>query len=116
MRSFPDTRTQASANCTLTMEVRSEPMRNAYTYASILSAVGRVLDEAGVKRFAIQPLEDGLLVEGFDDKSATPRTWRYDIPALHALVAPEARPIARTSHDEGTLRHFLEQRELVGAR
>ena len=91
-------------------------MRNAYTYASILSAVGRVLDEAGVKRFAIQPVEDGLLIEGFDDTSGAPRTWRYDIPALHALVAPDEKPIARATRDDGTLRHFLEQRELVGAR
>ena len=97
------------------MEVRSEPMRNAYTYAGILSAVGRVLDEAGVKRFAIQPFEDGLVVEGFDDTGATQHTWRYDIPALHALVTTNEPHASRTTRDEGTLRHFLRERELIGA-
>lgn len=98
------------------MEVRSEPMRNAYTYAGILSAVGRVLDEAGVKRFAIHPTDDGIVIEGFDAAGQAHQTWRYDIPALHALVASGEEPVARTTRDEGTLRQFLQQRELVGAR
>ncbi|HEY7832057.1 MAG TPA: hypothetical protein VIG30_00715 [Ktedonobacterales bacterium] len=92
-------------------------MRNAYTYASILSAVGRVLDEAGVKRFAITPSEDGLVIEGFDAPDEAPQTWRYDVPALYALVAGDEQPATRaTSHDDGTLRDFLRQRQLVGAR
>ena len=92
-------------------------MRNAYTYASILSAVGRVLDEAGVKRFAITPSEDGLVVEGFDAPERTQQTWRYDVPALYALLAgDEPSPVRRTTHDDGTLRDFLRQRQLVGAR
>ena len=90
-------------------------MRNAYTYASILSAVGRVLDEAGVKRFAIHPSEDGLLVEGFDATGETQRTWRYDVPALYALMADGEQLTAPAAHDDGTLRDFLRQRELVGA-
>lgn len=93
-------------------------MRNAYTYASILSAVGRVLDEAGVKRFAITPSEDGLVVEGFDALDQSPRTWRYDVPALYDLVSGDEHHAVRTTtaHDDGTLRDFLRQRQLVGAR
>lgn len=91
-------------------------MRNAYTYATILSAVGRVLDEAGVRRFAIHPSEDGLVVEGFDAVGHTRQTWRYDVPALYALIADDEQPASRSPHDDGTLRDFLRQRELVGAR
>ena len=91
-------------------------MRNAYTYASILSAVGRVLDEAGVRRFAIHPSDDGLVVEGFDSLGHEQHTWRYDVPALYALIADDEQPAAVATQEDGTLRDFLRQRELVGAR
>lgn len=93
-------------------------MRNAYTYQSILSAVGRVLDEAGVKRIAIQDTGDGLIVEGFDAVGEPRITLRYDVPTLYDLVTEHAslspsKPVA--ARDEGTLRHILGRRELVGA-
>ena len=53
-------------------EVRLEPMRNAYSYEGILSAVGRVLDQAGIKRIAIQDTGDGLIVDGFDTAGESP--------------------------------------------
>lgn len=90
-------------------------MRNAYTYASILSAVGRVLDEAGVRRFAIHPSDDGLVVEGLDATGQSQQTWRYDVPALYALLADDEQPVAPSSEGDSTLRGFLRQRELVGA-
>ena len=101
------------------MEVRQEPMRNVYSYESMLSAVGRVLDDAGIKRVAIQDTGDGLVVEGFDTAGQTQVTLRYDVPALVALL--ESGSVVSsgrmTSNDEGTLRHFLAQhQQLVGAR
>ena len=94
-------------------------MRNAYSYQDILSAVGQVLDQAGVKRIAIEDTGDGLVVEGFDAAGQPQLSVRYDVPALVTLI--EAQPDAltpqrMTAHDEGTLRHFLETHELVGAR
>lgn len=91
-------------------------MRNAYSYQGILSAVGQVLDEAGVKRFAIEDTGDGLWVEGFDAAGEQQLKLRYDVPALFDLIE-EATPVPATTHrDEGTLRNFLETHELVGAR
>jgi hypothetical protein len=98
------------------MEVREEPMRNAYSYQGILSAVGQVLDKAGVKRFAIEDTGDGLWVEGFDAAGEQQLKLRYDVPALFALLEQENPAPQITHRDEGTLRHFLELRELVGAR
>jgi hypothetical protein len=94
-------------------------MRNAYSYQGILSAVGQVLDQAGVKRIAIEDTGDGLLVEGFDATGQPQLSVRYDVPALFELIdAQSDAPTSQrmTSHDEGTLRHFLETHELVGAR
>jgi hypothetical protein len=98
------------------MEVREEPMRNAYSYQGILSAVGQVLDEAGAKRFAIEDTGDGLWVEGFDADGEQQLKLHYDVAALYALIEQE-HPTPEIKHrDEGTLRHFLELHELVGAR
>ena len=98
------------------MEVLEEPMRKAYSYQGILSAVGQVLDEAGVKRFAIEDTGDGLWVEGFDAAGEQQLKLRYDVPALYALIEQDHPSPQMTHRDEGTLRHFLESRELVGAR
>jgi hypothetical protein len=98
------------------MEVREEPMRNAYSYQGILGAVGQVLDEAGVKRFAIEDTGDGLWVEGFDAAGEQQVKLRYDVPALFALIEEERPAPQSTQSDEGTLRNFLEMHELVGAR
>lgn len=98
------------------MEVREEPMRNAYSYHGILSAVGQVLDQAGVKRFAIEDTGDGLWVEGFDAAGEQQLKLRYDVPTLYDLIEQETHIPLTTHRDEGTLRHFLEKHELVGAR
>jgi hypothetical protein len=94
-------------------------MRNAYSCEGILSAVGRVLDEAGVKRIAIQDTGDGLLVKGFDAAGQSQVELRYDVPALFELLNADQDQHAlqyTPAGDEGTLRHFLEKHELVGAR
>lgn len=94
-------------------------MRKAYTYEGILSTVGRVLDEAGVKRIAIQDTGDSLLVEGFDVVGQQQVTLRYDVPSLFALLDEgQDQAAAQPAHagNDGTLRHFLARHELVGAR
>ena len=48
-------------------------MRAMFSYASILHAVGRVLDQVGVKSIAIHEEEDGLFVEGFNIKNERTR-------------------------------------------
>lgn len=93
-------------------------MRNAYSYEGILSAVGRVLDQAGVKRVAIRDTGDGLIVDGFDAAGEPQLSLQLDVPQLHTLLAADDEATSRRipAHDEGTLRHFMERRELVGAR
>jgi hypothetical protein len=98
------------------MEVRVQAMRNAYSYAGILDAVGRVLDEAGVKRFAIEDTGDGLWVEGFDGAGNAQVKLRYDVAALYDLIEQETGALRIPAGDEGTLRQFLKTHELVGAR
>lgn len=95
-------------------EVRSEPMRNLCSYESILSAVGRVLDEAGVKRIGIQDTGNSLIVEGFDSAGQPQVELRYDVAALFDLLNTQTETPSSTTNDEGTLRHFLDQHELVG--
>ncbi len=93
-------------------------MRNAYSYEGILSAVGRVLDEAAVKPVAIKDTGDNLVVEGFDATGQNQVTLTYDVPTLFDLleVAPVAATPQPTSAGDGTLQRFLRQHELVGAR
>ncbi|HEX9057320.1 MAG TPA: hypothetical protein VF818_07280 [Ktedonobacterales bacterium] len=94
-------------------------MRNTYSYEGILRAVGRVLDNAGVKRIAIDDTGDGLLVEGFDDAGQPRVSLRYDVSALFDLLQDSSERAASSpamTGDDGTLRHFLERHELVGAR
>ena len=40
-------------------------MRAMFSYASILHAVGQLLDQVGVSSFAIHEEEEGLFIEGF---------------------------------------------------
>jgi len=97
-------------------------MRATYSYASILHAVGQVLDQVGVKSIAIHEEEDGLFVEGFNSDGHLSVQLRYDIASLYELVsrsedAVEAQDVRVASEVEGTLRRFLAEhkRELVGA-
>jgi|ERR1700730_9492231 hypothetical protein len=97
-------------------------MRATFSYASILCAVGQVLDQVGVKSIAIHEEEDGLFVEGFDSEGHLQVQMRYDIAGLYDLVCRseglvEERKQHVTAEDEGTLHRFLAEhrRELVGA-
>jgi len=93
-----------------------------YNYESILSAVGRVLDEVGACGFAIREHDDGLLVEASAAADAQPLAFTFGVADLVELVErqgardDEAPRYERSyAHDEGTLRHILKRRELVGA-
>ncbi len=97
-------------------------MRATFSYASILHAVGQMLDQVGVKSIAIHEEEDGLFIEGFNSEGQLQVQMRYDIASLYDLVARadglvEERKQLTSVEDEGTLRRFLadHKRELVGA-
>jgi hypothetical protein len=97
-------------------------MRATFSYASILHAVGQVLDQVGVKSISIHEEEDGLFVEGFNGEGQLQVQLRYDIASLYDLVCRlenqvEERSERVTAENEGTLHRFLADhlRELVGA-
>lgn len=87
------------------------------SYANILHAVGQVLDETGVKSIAVQEEEDGLFVEGFNADGQLQIQVRLDIASLYDLINRTEHELetSRLSADNGTLRRFLADRELVGA-
>jgi hypothetical protein len=90
-----------------------------FSYASILHAVGQVLDQVGVKSIAIHEEEDGLFVEGFDGTGQLLVQMRYDIPSLYDLVtrSEDHAEEHNNEYNTGVLRRFLadHHRELVGA-
>lgn len=94
-------------------------MPATFSYASILQAVGHVLDQLGVKSIAIQEEEDGLFVEGFDSEGQLQAQIRYDIAGLYDLVSRAGVNAEEQSleTETGVLRRFLadHNRELVGA-
>jgi hypothetical protein len=97
-------------------------MRATFSYASILHAVGQMLDQVGVKSIAIHEEEDSLFIEGFNSEGQLQVQMRYDIASLYDLVARandlvEGGKQIPSVEDEGTLRRFLAEhkRELVGA-
>ncbi|MGB8345545.1 MAG: hypothetical protein WCD86_11720 [Ktedonobacteraceae bacterium] len=92
-------------------------MPTTVSYANILHAVGQVLDQTGVKSFAIQEEEDGLFVEGFNADGQLQVQMRLDIASLYDLISHADHEVeaSRRSDDNGTLRRFLANRELVGA-
>lgn len=97
-------------------------MRATFSYASILHAVGQMLDQIGVKSIAIHEEEDGLFVEGFNSGGQLQVQLRYDIAGLYDLLC-QANGQVEESHEqvaeetEGVLRRFLadHNRELIGA-
>ena len=92
-------------------------MPTTISYASILHAVGQVLDQIGVKSIAIHEEEDGLFVEGFSSDGQLQVQMRYDIASLYELVSrSEGQVELQASTDEGVLHRFLadHSRELVG--
>lgn len=97
-------------------------MRATFSYASILHAVGQVLDQIGVKSIAIQEEENGLFVEGFNSSGQLQVQLRYDIAGLYELLCQAESLMEESSErgaveNEGTLRRFLadHNRELIGA-
>jgi hypothetical protein len=94
-------------------------MPATFNYASILHAVGQVLDQIGVKSFAIREEEDGLLVEGFDGEGQLQIQLCYDVASLYDLVTNVEKRVAEVYQDadSGVLQRFLatHQRELIGA-
>src|SRR2546429_5585875 len=96
-------------------------MRGTFSYTIILHAVGQVLDQVGVKSFAISEEEDGLFLEGFDSEGQLQVQMRYDIAGLYDLLCRseeqlEERSEYGTAEYEGTLHRFLADHggELVG--
>lgn len=97
-------------------------MRATFSYASILHAVGQVLDQLGVRSIAIHEEEDGLFVEGFNSSGQLQVQLRYDIAGLYDLLCQAESLVEESSEREsgeieGTLRRFLtdHKRELIGA-
>jgi hypothetical protein len=93
------------------------------SYETILRAVGRILDQAQARDFSVTTSERGLVVEAFD---ATGKRSLGDTLSIDELVqltdwvdaTSETPHYERASaSDEGTLEHFLKQREgaLAGA-
>jgi hypothetical protein len=94
-------------------------MLATFSYASILHAVGQVLDQVGVKSIAIHEEEEGLFVEGLNSDGQLQVQIHYTIADLYDLVSRadnqgEDRTAPPTA---GLLRQFLvaHKRELVGA-
>ena len=96
-------------------------MRTTFTYESILSAVGRVLDESGVKSIAICADDDGLIIEGKNGAGEPQFHLHYRVGYVYDLVtrgaAPEMPSTVMDETEAKTLHRFLaeHQRELIGA-
>jgi hypothetical protein len=97
-------------------------MRATFSYASILRAVGQVLDQISVKSIAIHEEEEGLFVEGYNGEGQLQVQMRYDIAGLYDLVCRSEERVEEhservTAENEGILHRFLadHKRELVGA-
>ncbi len=97
-------------------------MRATFSYASILHAVGQVLDQIGVKSIAIHEEEDGLFVEGFNTSGQLQVQLHYDIAGLYDLLCQAEKQVEESGElvageNEGVLRRFLtdHKRELIGA-
>ena len=93
-------------------------MPATFSYASILHAVGEVLDQIGVKSFAIREEEDGLFVEGFNGEGQRQVQMHCDVASLYDLINWSENQVDEHSkvQDEGTLHRFLadHSRELAG--
>ena len=91
-------------------------MSAMFSYASILHAVGQVLDQIGVKSISIREEEDGLFVEGFDSDGQLQVQAHCDIASLYDLVTQGQVEEHSFTQDEGVLHRFLadHSRELVG--
>ena len=96
-------------------------MRTTFTYESILSAVGRVLDESGAKGIVVREVDDGLIIEGKNSAGEPQVHLHYRVGDVYDLVTRGAAPeMPSTLVDETeakTLHRFLaeHERELIGA-
>lgn len=95
-----------------------------YSYESILRAVGRVLDDAEARSFAIRDEENGLLVETFDGVGKHALTLSFDVADLAKLIDDHVPPTAADDnsrydrayvHEESSLQKLLNHHELIGA-
>jgi hypothetical protein len=94
------------------------------SYETILRAVGRILDQAQASHFSLTSSERGLMVEAFDASGARSLDATLNVGELVQLsgwVAETSEPPhyeRASASDEGTLEHFLRQRQgaLAGAR
>ncbi len=92
------------------------------SYESILSAVGRVLDLAEARGFAIREVGDGLHVDTFDVEGKPLYTFQFGLSDLaelldwHGTQDDTASFTRGITADEGTLAQVLGRgsRELVG--
>jgi len=91
------------------------------TYESILRAVGRVLDESGVKNITIREDDDGLIIEGKNGAGEPQLQMRYSIEDIYELLTrnemPEMPSYSLDHAEPRTLHRFLAEhhRELIGA-
>jgi hypothetical protein len=95
-------------------------MQTTFTYEGILRAVGRVLDESGVKSFSIRDDDDGLIIEGTNDAGEPQLHARYTVGDLYEMVTRDQEPEMSLGESETTtptLQRFLAEhrRELIGA-
>ena len=97
-------------------------MRATFSYASILQAVGQVLDQVSLKSIAIHEEEDGLFVEGLDGEGELQVQMRFDIASLYDLLCRSEDQLEKHSESvtveyQGTLHRFLAdpRRKLAGA-
>jgi len=93
------------------------------SYETILRAVGRILDQAEAQRFSVTSSERGLVVEAFDETGERSLGDTLSIDELVQLTdwvdaTSETHYERASASDEGTLEHFLRQRQgaLAGAR
>ncbi len=96
-------------------------MRTTFTYESILSAVGRVLDESGAKGIVVREVDDGLIIEGKNSAGEPQFHLHYRVGDVYDLVtrgaAPEMPSTVMDETEAKTLHRFLaeHERELIGA-
>jgi hypothetical protein len=95
-------------------------MRTTYSYESILRAVGRVLDHSGVKSISLRELDNGLVIEGYNQDGQTQVCLTYDLDDLVTFIdrtedlvddffaAASAKPL--------TLAEFLARQEVTSVR
>jgi hypothetical protein len=93
---------------------------STFTYEGILRAVGRVLDESGVKSIAIHEDDDGLVIEGQNGAGEPQLHVRYRIEDIYELVTRDEAPEVTTvsgGDDGAQLRRLLAEhrRELIPA-